>query len=279
MRISLRKSPVRRVSREVPVVMTLGATFERALPFFCPDVEEKVMAPRYKRILLKLSGEALIGPEKFGIHMPTLQGIAKAVGEARQRGTEIAIVIGGGNIFRGLKASAQGMDRATADYMGMLGTLMNGMAVQDALEKAGVASRLMSAIEARSVAESYIYRRAERHLAKGRVVIFGGGTGNPFFTTDTTAALRAAELGAEVVMKGTKVDGIYDKDPALHSDAKMYRELTYLDVLNQGLNVMDATAISLCQDNNLPILVFNMTDPANIVRAIAGENLGTVVKG
>lgn len=259
--------------------MTLGATFERALPFFCPDVEEKVMAPRYKRILLKLSGEALIGPEKFGIHMPTLQGIAKAVGEARQRGTEIAIVIGGGNIFRGLKASAQGMDRATADYMGMLGTLMNGMAVQDALEKAGVASRLMSAIEARSVAESYIYRRAERHLAKGRVVIFGGGTGNPFFTTDTTAALRAAELGAEVVMKGTKVDGIYDKDPALHSDAKMYRELTYLDVLNQGLNVMDATAISLCQDNNLPILVFNMTDPANIVRAIAGENLGTVVKG
>jgi len=236
------------------------------------------MASPYKRILLKLSGEALIGPEKFGIHMPTLNSIASAVRTAMTLDVEISIVIGGGNIFRGLKASAQGMDRATADYMGMLGTIMNGMAMQDALEKHDVPTRLMSALELRAVSETYIRKRAERHLNKGRVIIFGGGTGNPFFTTDTTAALRAAEMQADIVMKGTKVNGVYDKDPTLHSDAVMFKELSYLDVLNKGLKVMDATAISLCQDNSIPILVFNMTDPANIVRVIKGEPLGTVVR-
>ena len=236
------------------------------------------MASPYKRVLLKLSGEALIGPEKFGIHMPTLNSIASALRTAQTLNVEISIVIGGGNIFRGLKASAQGMDRATADYMGMLGTIMNGMAMQDALEKHDIPTRLMSALELRAVSETYIRRRAERHLAKGRVIIFGGGTGNPFFTTDTTAALRAAEMQADIVMKGTKVNGVYDKDPTIHTDAVMYDELTYLDVLNKGLKVMDATAISLCQDNSIPILVFNMTDPENIVRVIQGEKLGTLVR-
>ena len=236
------------------------------------------MATPYKRVLLKLSGEALIGPEKFGIHMPTLNSIASALRTAQTLNVEISIVIGGGNIFRGLKASAQGMDRATADYMGMLGTIMNGMAMQDALEKHDIPTRLMSALELRAVSETYIRRRAERHLAKGRVIIFGGGTGNPFFTTDTTAALRAAEMQADIVMKGTKVNGVYDKDPTIHTDAVMYDELTCLDVLNKGLKVMDATAISLCQDNSIPILVFNMTDPQNIVRVIQGERLGTLVR-
>ena len=236
------------------------------------------MASPYKRILLKLSGEALIGPEKFGIHMPTLNSIAAALRKAQTFDVEISIVIGGGNIFRGLKASAQGMDRATADYMGMLGTIMNGMAMQDALEKHDIPTRLMSALELRAVSETYIRRRAERHLSKGRVIIFGGGTGNPFFTTDTTAALRAAEMQADIVMKGTKVNGVFDKDPTVHTDAVMYEEITYLDVLNKGLKVMDATAISLCQDNSIPILVFNMTDPENIVRVIQGERLGTLVR-
>ena len=210
--------------------------------------------------------------------MPTLNSIASALRTAQTLNVEISIVIGGGNIFRGLKASAQGMDRATADYMGMLGTIMNGMAMQDALEKHDIPTRLMSALELRAVSETYIRRRAERHLAKGRVIIFGGGTGNPFFTTDTTAALRAAEMQADIVMKGTKVNGVYDKDPTIHTDAVMYDELTYLDVLNKGLKVMDATAISLCQDNSIPILVFNMTDPQNIVRVIQGEKLGTLVR-
>ena len=235
------------------------------------------MAGPYKRILLKLSGEALMGSQKFGIHMPTLDEIARSVKEAAGTGAQIAIVIGGGNIFRGLKASAQGMDRATADYMGMLATIINGMAVQDALEKQGAATRLMTAIEMKSVAETYIRRRAERHLDKGRIVIFGGGTGNPYFTTDTTAALRAAEIAADIVMKGTKVDGVYDKDPALHSDAVRFDTLNYMEVLNRGLKVMDTTAISLCQDNDLPILVFDMTDPTNIIRAVAGESIGTVI--
>jgi len=233
--------------------------------------------PKYKRILLKLSGEALMGQEKFGLHMPTLNAIAVAVKEASQLDIDIAIVIGGGNIFRGLKGSAAGMDRTNADYMGMLATIINGMALQDALEKHGVATRLMTSMEMKSIAEVYIRRRAERHLNKGRVIIFGGGTGNPYFTTDTTAALRAAEIGADIVMKGTKVDGVYDKDPAIHDDAVKYHSLSYLDVLNQNLRVMDSTAISLCQENQLPILVFNMSDPANIVRAVRGEELGTVV--
>ena len=236
------------------------------------------MTATYKRILLKLSGEALMGSEKFGLHMPTLNAIAVAVKEASEFDIQIAIVIGGGNIFRGLKGSAAGMDRANADYMGMLATIINGMALQDALEKHGVATRLMTSMEMKSIAEVYIRRRAERHLEKGRVIIFGGGTGNPYFTTDTTAALRAAEIGAEVVMKGTKVDGVYDKDPALHADAIKYQELSYLDVLNQNLRVMDSTAISLCQENQIPILVFNMSDPANIVRAVRGESLGTMVR-
>jgi len=231
----------------------------------------------YRRVLLKLSGEALIGEQEYGIHMPTLQTIAQRVGEAKALGCELAIVIGGGNIFRGLKGSAAGMDRGTADYMGMLATMMNGMAVQDALEKAGLETRLMTAIEMKAVAEPYIRRRAERHMEKGRVVIFAGGTGNPYFTTDTAAALRAAEIHADVVMKGTKVDGIYDKDPTVHDDAKRYSRLTYRECIKQNLRVMDQTAISLCEDNNLPILVFNMTDTANIVRAIAGEDIGTLV--
>ena len=219
-----------------------------------------------------------MGPGKFGIDITTLNAIATSVRAASELGTEVAIVIGGGNIFRGLKGSAEGMDRTTADYMGMLATIINGMALQDALENNGVATRLMTSMEMKAIAEVYIRRRAERHMNKGRVIIFGGGTGNPYFTTDTTAALRAAEIGAEIVMKGTKVDGVYDKDPALHPDAVMYKTLSYLDVLNQNLRVMDSTAISLCQENNIPILVFNMSDPENIVRAIAGDSLGTVVR-
>ena len=233
----------------------------------------------YHRVLLKLSGEALMGPEAFGIHMPTLRDIANAVGQAQATGVQLAVVIGGGNIFRGMKGSAAGMDRATADYMGMLATLMNGMAVQDAFEKAGVDSRLMSAISMKAVAEDYIRRRALRHLEKGRVVIFGAGTGNPHFTTDTTAALRAAEIRADIVMKGTKVDGVYDKDPEQHADAVRYDEVTYYDVLSRNLRVMDQTAISLCQENELPILVFSMRDPGNIVRAVSGEPIGTFVRG
>lgn len=233
----------------------------------------------YRRVLLKLSGEALIGDQGYGVHLPTLAAIARNVHEAKELGCEIGVVIGGGNIFRGLKGSAEGMDRATADYMGMLATMMNGMAMQDAFEKVGLQTRLMSALEMKAVAEPYIRRRAERHMDKGRVVIFAGGTGNPYFTTDTAAALRAAEIHADIVMKGTKVDGVYDKDPAQHADAKLYESLTYRDVLEQDLRVMDQTAISLCQENSLPILVFNMKDPANIVRAIAGEKLGTIVSG
>jgi uridylate kinase len=218
-----------------------------------------------------------MGPEGFGIHMPTLNALAQSIAKLTEMNTQLAIVIGGGNIFRGLKGAAAGMDRATADYMGMLATMMNGMAVQDALEKAGIDTRLMAAITMRSVAESYIRGRALRHLEKGRVVIFGGGTGNPYFTTDTTAALRAAEIHAEVVLKGTKVDGIYDKDPVEHADATRFDNLTYMEVLERDLRVMDGTAITLCRENNLPILVFNMTEPDNIVRAVSGEEIGTLV--
>ncbi len=235
------------------------------------------MRPVYKRILLKLSGEALSGPDPYGIHLPTLQSIANQIKEVREFGVEIGVVLGGGNIFRGLAGSAQGMDRATADYMGMIATVMNGVAMQDALEKLDVFSRVMTAIDMREVAEPYIRRRAIRHLEKGRVVIFAGGTGNPFFTTDTAAALRAMEIHADVIIKATKVDGVYDKDPMMHPDAAMYRRLSYLDVLSQSLNVMDSTAISLCKDNGLPILVFNLTRPGNIRRVVLGEAIGTVV--
>ncbi len=231
----------------------------------------------YRRVLLKLSGEALIGPQQFGIHHPTLERIASEVAAIYEMGVEIAIVIGGGNIFRGISGSARGMDRATADYMGMIATLMNGLALQDALEKEGVHTRVQTAIEVQQVAEPYIRRRAMRHLEKGRVVIFAGGTGNPYFTTDTTAALRAMEVGAEVIMKATKVEGIYDKDPAKHDDAVKFDKISYLEVLQKGLKVMDSTAISLCMDNSMPILVFNLKQEGNVMRAVKGETLGTLV--
>lgn len=233
--------------------------------------------PVYKRVLLKLSGEALMGEMGFGLHVPTIQGIAESIKKLNSLKIEVAVVIGGGNIFRGLKGAAAGMDRATADYMGMLATVINGMALQDAFENAGVATRLMTAIEMRTVAETYIRRRAERHLAKGRVVIFGAGTGSPYFTTDTTAALRGSEIQADVVMKGTMVDGVYDKDPNKHSDAVRFERLTYAEVIQRDLRVMDPTAVTLCRESSLPILVFDMREPANIIRAVSGESIGTLV--
>jgi uridylate kinase len=234
---------------------------------------------RYKRVLLKLSGEALMGNQGFGIDPDVLQEISLEVKEINELGVEVAIVIGGGNIFRGISASNYGVDRVTADYMGMLATVMNGLALQGAMEKAGVITRLQTAIEMHQVAEPYIRRRAIRHLEKGRVVIFAGGNGNPFFTTDTTASLRAVEIGAEVIMKATKVDGVYNADPMLDKNAVMFSRLTYLDVLQQRLQVMDSTAISLCMDNKLPIIVFNLTVRGNIKRVLIGEELGTVVQG
>ena len=232
---------------------------------------------QYQRVLLKLSGEALIGPEQYGIHHLTLERIAREVASVANLGVEVAVVIGGGNIFRGISGSARGMDRATADYMGMIATLMNGLALQDAFEKAGVHTRVQTAIEMQEVAEPYIRRRAIRHLEKGRVVIFAGGTGNPYFTTDTTAALRAMEIGAQVIMKATKVDGIYDKDPMKHDDATRFEQISYMDVLQKGLKVMDSTAISLCMDNSMPILVFNLREEGNILKAVKGETIGTLV--
>ena len=232
----------------------------------------------FKRILLKVSGEALAGDQGFGINADTIQKIAQGVASAHRIGTEIGLVIGGGNIFRGVAASAHGMDRASSDYMGMLATCINALAMQDALEKADVFTRVQSAIEMHEIAEPYIRRRAIRHLEKGRVVIFAAGTGNPYFTTDTAAALRAMEIGAEVIMKATKVDGVYDKDPMLHADAVKFEELTYIETLNRRLNVMDSTAISLCMDNSLPIITFNLKDPENILRVVRGEKIGTLIK-
>ena len=232
--------------------------------------------PYYKRILLKLSGEALAGDQGFGINANVIQEIAQDIKSAYETGTEIAIVIGGGNIFRGISAASKGMDRASSDYMGMLATCINSLALQDALEKVGVFTRVQSAIEMAEIAEPYIRRRAIRHLEKKRVVIFGAGTGNPYFTTDTAAALRAMEIGADVIMKATKVDGIYDKDPMKHKDAVKFDELSYIDVLNRRLDVMDSTAISLCMDNKLPILCFNMT--GNIAKVVTGAKIGTIVK-
>ena len=233
--------------------------------------------PAYTRILLKLSGEALLGGQNYGIDAAVATQIAKEIGEIQALGVQIAIVIGGGNIFRGVAASARGMDRATADYMGMLATVINALALQDALEQQNVVTRVVTAIEMRAVAEPFIRRRAIRHLEKGRVVVFGAGTGNPCFSTDTAAALRAMEIKADVIMKATKVDGIYDADPMLHPDASRFERISYLQVLEQGLKVMDATAISLCMDNRLPIVVFNLLRPGNIKRAIAGEPVGSVV--
>ena len=235
--------------------------------------------PHYKRIVLKISGEVLTGEKGYGIDSEVILKIAQEIKEVVGLGVEMAIVIGGGNIFRGVAASSKGMDRATADYMGMLATVLNGLALQDALEKIEVHTRVQTAIEMREIAEPYIRRKAMRHLEKGRVVIFAAGTGNPFFTTDTTASLRATEIGAEVILKATKVDGIYDADPALDKGAHKYETLTYLDVLKKQLKVMDATAISLCMDHQIPIIVFNLKENGNIRRVVLGEKVGTEVRG
>lgn len=235
--------------------------------------------PKYKRILLKLSGEALAGDLGYGIDPKVIAGIADEIKGVIELGIEVALVIGGGNIFRGLSAAATGMDRASADYMGMLATVMNSLAMQDALETVGVKTRVQSAIEMQAVAEPYIRRRAVRHLEKGRVVIFGAGTGNPYFTTDTAASLRAMEIHAEVILKATKVDGVYTADPAKDKNAVKYESLTYLDVLQKKLQVMDATATSLCMDNGLPIVVFDLTNSGNIKRVVLGEKIGTTVSG
>jgi uridylate kinase len=234
-------------------------------------------APAYKRVLLKLSGEALMGEQKFGIDPAVANQIATDIAEIQALGVQTAVVIGGGNIFRGVAASAKGMDRATADYMGMLATVINGLALQDAMEQHGIVTRCVSAIEMRAVAEPFIRRRAIRHLEKGRVVVFAAGTGNPYFTTDTAAALRAMEIKADVIMKGTKVDGIYTADPMIDPNASRYDNISYLQVLERGLRVMDATAISLCMDNRLPIVVFNLKTPGNMKRAIMGEPVGSLV--
>jgi uridylate kinase len=234
-------------------------------------------SPTYRRILLKLSGEALMGDKAYGIDPAITAQIAHDVQEIQQLGVETAIVIGGGNIFRGLAASARGMDRATGDYMGMLATVINALALQDALEQQGVLTRVMSAIEMRAVSEPFIRRRAIRHLEKGRAVIFAAGTGNPYFTTDTAAALRAMEIRADVIMKATKVDGIYTADPMKDPTAERYERISYLQVLERRLQVMDATAISLCMDNRLPILVFNLRTPGNLRRAVLGEPIGSTV--
>lgn len=232
---------------------------------------------KYKRVLLKLSGEALQGDTGYGIDPKVVEELACQIKDIVDDGIELAITVGGGNIFRGLAGSAEGMDRAQADYIGMLATCMNALALQDAFERHGIPTRVMSAIEMRQVSEPYIRRRAIHHLEKGFVVFFAAGTGNPYFTTDTTAALRACEINAECVIKATKVDGIYDSDPMKNPDAKRYDTITYMEVLNQGLNVMDSTATSLCMDNNLPILVFDLMVPGNIERILKGENIGTTV--
>ncbi|MGC2425264.1 MAG: UMP kinase [Nitrospirota bacterium] len=238
------------------------------------------MNKKYRRILLKLSGEALMGREPYGIDPEVVEVVAKEIKEVVDKdGIEIAVVIGGGNIFRGLAASASGMERASADYMGMLATVLNALALQNSLEKHGVSTRVQSAIEMKELAEPYIRRRAVRHLEKKRVVIFAAGTGNPYFTTDTAAALRAMEIGAEVILKATKVDGVYTADPMLDKNAKKYDELTYIEVLQEGLKVMDATAISLCMDNDLPIIIFNLKKPGNIRKVLQGGKVGTIVRG
>jgi uridylate kinase len=239
------------------------------------DTNSKANKSSYTRVLLKLSGEALAGDDGYGINTDVIQNIAKDVKEAHELGVEIGIVIGGGNIFRGVAASAKGMDRASSDYMGMLATCINALALQDSLEKLDIDTRVQSAIKMEQIAEPYIRRKAMRHLEKGRVVIFAAGTGNPFFTTDTAASLRAMEIGAELILKATKVDGIYDKDPVIHKDAKMFSELRYIDVLNKDLKVMDATAVSLSMDNKLPIITFNLGTRGNIKRVLQGDKIGT----
>ncbi len=234
-------------------------------------------SPHYKRVLIKLSGEALAGPEGFGIDPLQAENVANHIAGIADMGIQIALVIGAGNIWRGSRGIARGMDRATADYMGMLATVLNAMALMDAMERAGIITRVQSAIDMREVAEPYIRRRAIRHLEKGRVVIFGGGTGNPYFSTDTAAALRAMEIGADVLIKATKVDGVYDSDPMTNPDAVKFDRLTYIETLNRRLEVMDSTAISLCMDNHLPILVLNLWEEGILRRALSGETVGTLV--
>lgn len=231
----------------------------------------------FKRVLLKMSGEALAGERGYGIEPEILERVASEVAEVRKSNVELGIVLGGGNIFRGVSAAAKGMDRVSGDYMGMLATVINSLALQDALERRQVMTRVMSAIVMNEICEQFITRRATRHLEKGRVVIFACGTGNPYFTTDTAAALRAKEIGAETILKGTKVNGVYDKDPMKHPDAVMYKSLTYIDALKDNLRVMDATAISLCMEEKIPIRVFNINVPGNIERVVAGEDIGTSV--
>lgn len=240
-------------------------------------MSDEAPSSRYSRVLLKISGEALVGPDGYGIGPAVLGHIAGEISEAARTGVQLAIVVGGGNIFRGLSGSARGMDRASADYVGMLATVMNAVALQDALEKQGIVTRVLSAIEMSQLAEPYIRRRAIRHLEKGRVVIFAAGTGNPFFTTDTAAALRAMEIGAEALLKGTKVSGVYDKDPNKHDDARLYHRVSFTDALKKDLRVMDATAFALCRDNSLPIVVFDMKTPGNIQKVVAGDDVGTMI--
>jgi uridylate kinase len=237
------------------------------------------MARKYKRILLKVSGEALMGDKGYGIDANTVDFMAREIKDVCSMGIELAIVIGGGNIFRGVQASLEGMERASADYMGMVATVINALALQNALEKYSIPTRVQTAIEMKELAESYIRRRAIRHLEKGRVVIFAAGTGNPYFTTDTAAALRAMEIGADIIMKGTKVDGVYSADPVKDPHAVKYSTLSYIDVLKKGLGVMDSTAISLCMDNDLPIVVFNLRGKGNIRKVIEGKKIGTLVRG
>jgi len=237
----------------------------------------KTKRPKFARILLKLSGEALGGEDGNGINPAAVLNMAEQICEVRELGVQVVVVVGGGNIFRGLNGSKRGVERATGDYMGMLATVINSLALQDALEKLGAPTRVQSAIAMSQVAEPFIRRRAVRHLEKDRIVIFGGGTGNPYFSTDTAAALRANEIGAEVILKATKVDGIYDADPVKVKDAKKFAEISYMDVLRLGLRVMDATAISLCQENNLPIVIFNLNGEGNIRKVVSGEKIGSLV--
>lgn len=238
-----------------------------------------MVAPKYRRIVLKLSGEALAGSLGYGIDPDVVNTIARQIKDVAESRVELAVVVGGGNIWRGVAGSAKGMDRATADYMGMLATVMNSLALQDALQKQGVDTRTLTAIEMREVAEPYIRRRAIRHMEKGRVVIFAGGTGNPYFSTDTTAALRAAEIEAQVILMAKQVDGVYDADPLKNPEAKKFKELAYIEMLNRGLGVMDATAASLCMDNHIPLIVFDLNEEGNIKKAVFGEKIGTYIGG
>jgi len=266
-----------RATANASSISAIDAAFGRA--FDCPPMSAKASAPtvKYQRVVLKLSGEVLRGKGTEPIDAATLERMCDQVKEIHDLGVQVCVVIGGGNIFRGLQGAKRGVDRTTGDYMGMLATVINGLAIMDCLEKMGVKTRVQSAIPMNQIAEPFIMRRAMRHLEKKRVVIFVAGTGNPYFSTDTTAALRASELHADIIMKATKVDGIYDKDPKKHADAVKYDELTFVDALRQRLNVMDSTAFSLCLDNNVPILVFNLDDPHAIRKAVMGEKIGTLV--